>query len=333
MTEGRSALLLGGTGHIGHALLRELLSRGYRVRAVTRRAGHVPALEGDGLDVTVVRGDADAPAGLDRLIEGADVVIDAAAPYPLRLVEPGRGAEEVVEAAVLRTARLAEATRRRGAALVFISSFTTLPRSAGVIADLEARVRRAAHPYFVTKAALERAVLVSCDRGLRAVIANPTACLGPWDRKPRSLCYLPLLLSGDMPATTTRVVNVVDVRDVARGAVAALEAGLFARPFLLSGHDIGADALSARACALVGRRPPILRASTRMTATAAYCTEWLFGSMALPAPFPSLPALLLCEARATGIGEAQRALGVMPRPLHETLLDAIAWYRRIGYQP
>jgi hypothetical protein len=52
--------------------------------------------------------------------------------------------------------------------------------------------------------------------------------------------------------------------------------------------------------------------------------------MGMPAPFPSLPALLLCEARATGIAEQQRALGVLPRPLEETLRDAIAWYRQLG---
>lgn len=328
MTEGRAALVLGGTGHIGHALLRELLSRGYRVTAVTRQARRPAALEG--LDVTVVRGDADAPEGIERLVEGADVVVDAAAPYPLRLVEAGRG---LARAAFARTSRVAEAARRRGAALVFISSFTTLPRPGGALRDLEARARRAAHPYFVVKEAMEDAVLSACARGLRAVIVNPTACLGPWDRKPRSLCYLPALLSGELPAITTRAVNVVDVRDVARGAAAALDEGLFARPLLLSGHDIGADALSARACALVGRRPPVFRASARVTAAAAYGTEWLLSAAGLPAPFPSLPALLLCEARATGVGAWQRALGVLPRPLDETLRDAIAWYRRIGYLP
>lgn len=349
MTEGRAALVLGGTGHIGHALLRELLSRGYRVTAVTRQAGCPAAL--DGLDVSVVQGDADAPGGIERLVEGADLVVDAAAPYPLRLVEAARGAEgvrgrsgawprgaperarDLARAAFARTERVAEAARRHGAALVFISSFTTLPRPGGVLRDLEARARRAAHPYFVVKEAMEVAVLSACARGLRAVIANPTACLGPWDRKPRSLCYLPPLLSGEIPALTTRAVNVVDVRDVARGALSALDEGLFARPLLLSGHDVGADALSARACALVGRRPPVLRASARVTAAAAYGTEWLLSAAGLPAPFPSLPALLLCEARATGVGESQRALGVLPRPLDETLRDSIAWYRRIGYLP
>ena len=324
------ALVLGGAGHLGHALLRELMGRGYRVVALTRRPR--PSLL-EGLDVEVVRGDADDPGTLDRLAEGASVIVDAAAPYPLYL-EPGsfRGAP-VVEAAALRAASVVATALRSRAALVFISSFTTLPRSKeasaarDALAALEARARRVAHPYFAAKEAMERVVLLGARKGLRAVIVNPTACLGPWDDKPRTLAYLPLLLAGAIPATSSHLVNVVDVRDVARGAFLALEAGLFGAPLLMAGHDVRADALSARACSIAGVRPPRLRGSARAAATLAYWAERAFTLTGRRAPFPSLPALLLCEARAMGLGTEQRALGALPRPLDETLSDSIAWYR------
>jgi dihydroflavonol-4-reductase len=328
MTQSKRALVLGGTGHVGHALLRELVERGYRVRALTRQAR--PRLL-DGLDVEVIHGDADAPDTLERTIAGAQVIVDAAAPYPLYLrAQEGDPAEPVLEA-TLRTAWLCEASRRQGSALVFISSFTTLPRPQGAWSRFEARIRREAHPYFATKEAMERVVLEECRRGLDAVIINPTACLGPWDGKPRSLTYLPLLASGEIPVTSSRVVNVIDVRDVARGAVAALEARVFGKPLLFGGHDIRADELAARTCALVGRRPPRLRASIRAAATAAYWTEWLLAATGRRAPIPSLPWLLSCEVWGTGIGEAQRALGAWPRPLEDTLRDSLEWYRRLGY--
>jgi len=118
---------------------------------------------------------------------------------------------------------------------------------------------------------------------------------------------------------------------VAIAAVNAFEARrLWASPTLLGGHDIRADELSARACALAGKRPPRFKVSARATATAAYWAEWCFAVMGQRAPMPSLPALLLCEAWATGQGEAHR-LGMRPRPLDETLRDSIAWYQRIGY--
>ncbi|MEP7120790.1 MAG: NAD-dependent epimerase/dehydratase family protein [Byssovorax sp.] len=328
MNESRTALVLGGTGHVGHALLRELCARCYRVRALTRQAR--PHLLEE-LDVEVVRGDADVPGDLQRAIGGVDIVVDAAAPYALYLPQPGQRALDPRREAALRTARLCAAVERQNATLVFISSFTTLPRPQGAWSTLEVGLRRAMHPYFTAKEAMERVVLEACERGLRAVLINPTACLGPWDGKPRSLCYLPLLVSGEVPATTSHVVNVIDVRDVASGAVAALEAEVFGTPLLFGGHDIRADELAARACALVGRRPPLLRTSIRAAATAAYWTEWLFAATGRRAPIPSLPWLLACEVWATGVGEAQRALGAWPRPLEDTLRDSLAWYRRLGY--
>jgi dihydroflavonol-4-reductase len=330
VTAQKAALVLGGTGHVGHALLRELLTRGYKVKTLTRQA-RPPLLAG--LDVEVLQGDINASRALEGALLGVDLVVDAAAPYPLYLTGAVWRAAQPDRAAVQRTERLADAALRHGAAFIFISTFTTLSRPASVTFEIEARVRRAAHPYFVTKEAMEAAVLAAGQRGLRAVIVNPTACLGPWDMKPMALGYLPLLLSGGLPAVTPRQVNVVDVRDVARASLAALDAGLFQTPLLIGGHDIRADELTARACALAGKRPPLLLSSARATATAAYWTEWMFSALRQPAPFPSLPALLLCEARATGLGEEQRALGVLPRSLDETLSDAIAWYQAIGYAP
>src|SRR5205085_4511529 len=106
---------------------------------------------------------------------------------------------------------------REGAALGHVSSCTTLPRpeGEGALAALEAQVRRRAHPYFAVKAAMEAMVLDAARGGLRAVVINPTACLGPWDRRPRAWCVVPLLVTGQVPVMFARTMNVIDVRDVA----------------------------------------------------------------------------------------------------------------------
>jgi nucleoside-diphosphate-sugar epimerase len=46
---------------------------------------------------------------------------------------------------------------------------------------------------------------------------------------------------------------------------------------------------------------------------------------------PAIGPLLVLDGYPMAPSADQRALGVLPRPLDDTLRDAIAWYRRIGY--
>lgn len=326
-----NSVVLGATGHIGNAITRELLERGHRVTAVTRRQ-RPDALAG--LNVTVMQGDVDHPGQIADCLRGQDVVIDAAAPYPLNLFRatiPGERAP--LAYARQRMFNILDAVSRQGAALGFVSSFTTLPRPAseGVLATIEARARRSLHPYFPVKAMMEQMVVEAARGGLRAAILNPTACIGPWDRRRRELCIVPQLMAGQVPATVTRVVNVIDVRDVAAAVRAAVEQSRFGRPIPLAGHNSRSDALVARICHLAGVSAPRFKVSARLAAGGALWAETVWALVGQPSPLPTIGLLLILDGYATQPSAEQRALGVLPRPLDETLRDSIAWYRRLGY--
>ncbi|MDC3958375.1 NAD-dependent epimerase/dehydratase family protein [Polyangium jinanense] len=319
------ALVLGATGHIGQAMVRELLAHGYQVTAATRRKSP-PNLAG--LEVDLAVGDADAPGQIDAWARGHDVLVDAAAPYPVHRFAPQSSAErDPLRYAVTRTRAVLDAAFRSGARLVYIGSFTTLPRHEAGLATLETNFRRQSHPYFTVKAHMEGMVLDAARHGLPAVLANPTAFLGPWDDKPQELALVPQLLSGQVPATVRRVVNVVDIRDAASAIRGALEAEAFGTPIPITGHDVSTDVLAARICELAGVRPPLLRASARLSATGAFWMEAALSLGGRPSPLPSLALLLVLDAYAMGppMGTTRFAAGV--RPLDETLRDAIAWYR------
>jgi dihydroflavonol-4-reductase len=174
---------------------------------------------------------------------------------------------------------------------------------------------------------MESMVRAAAAGGLRAAIVNPTACLGPWDGKAGALALVPQLLAGAVPAAARREVNVIDVRDVAAGLRAALEAGPHGEPIPLCGHNVRADALCRRICELAGVPPPPFPASARLAAWALVWTEAAWAAGGRPSPLPALPALLLCDSYPMEPGPAQRALGLRPRPLDRTLADAIAWHR------
>lgn len=324
-------LVLGATGHLGNAITRELLGRGCRVTAATRQA-HPEALAA--LDVEIVHGDADQPGRLAAWVPGHELVVDAAAPYPLTLFQSATASDRApLDAARRRMASLLECVAREGAVLGHVSSYTTLarPEREGTWAALEARARRRAHPYFAVKAAMETMVLEAGRGGLCAAVVNPTACLGPWDRRPRGLCVVPLLVTGQVPAMFARTMNVIDVRDVAIALRAALEQSCFGRPIALAGHDCRTDTLAARVCALAGASAPRLRVPARLAVAAALGAEAGWALIGRPSPLPAIGPLLVLDSYPMPPSAEQRALGALPRALDETLRDAIEWYRRIGY--
>ena len=73
----RAVLLLGGTGRTGGSVLRQLLARGVRVRAVVRRARRLPDdVTGDD-NLTVIEADllSLSDAEFARLVEGCDAAV------------------------------------------------------------------------------------------------------------------------------------------------------------------------------------------------------------------------------------------------------------------
>ena len=328
---GQRALVLGATGHIGNAITRELLQHGYRVTAATRQT-RPEALAA--LKVEIVRGDAGHPGQLASWVPGHELVIDAAAPYPLNMFAAAAPSERApLDHARRRMAALLDSVAREGATLGHVSSYTTLPRprTEGAFAAIEARARRSVHPYFAVKATMEAMVLEAARGGLHAAVVNPTACLGPWDRRHRELCVVPMLVAGQLPVLVSRAMNVIDVRDVAVALRAALEQRRFGIPIGLAGHDCRTDALAARVCALASASAPRLRVPARLAVAGVLWAEAAWALLGRSSPLPAIGPLLVLDGYAMAPSAEQIALGVRPRPLDETLRDSIAWYRGLGY--
>jgi uncharacterized protein YbjT (DUF2867 family) len=70
MTENRNILVTGATGKQGGAVARELLARGYSLRAMTRKPEGEAAQVLAGLGAEIVQGDLDDAASLARAVEG-----------------------------------------------------------------------------------------------------------------------------------------------------------------------------------------------------------------------------------------------------------------------
>lgn len=317
------ALVLGASGHLGNAIARELLGRGYRVSAARR--GRSDARNLAGLAVDDLIGDADAPGTLEAWIGGHDLVVDAAAPYPLGADERG-----AVAIAGRRAAALVAGIRKHRARLVHVSAFVTRldKGAAGHRHGLRHRIETAAHPYFAAKRVAEELLVDAARAGAPIAIVNPTLCLGPWDGKSPKLALVPRVLAGEVPAVPAHMVNVVDVRDVAIAAIAASERGVTGEPLLIAGHNIGLPALCAMISELAGSRRAPWSVPLGAGMAAAWAAELARVVTRAPVTPPLLPVLLVGRHVPLTVPPHQRALGAAPRSLSTTLRDAIAWHRR-----
>lgn len=322
-----AVVVLGGTGHIGAAIARQFDAQGFDVVATGRREGPVANLNGTGVHYR--NGDDRTPGNLAHWVADCDVIVDAATPYPIW--RHGAHPKSVVAAARARSHQIIALARQHNAALVHVSSFTTLPAQGGLTDRLRLAYIRGLHPYFEVKEVVERDVLSALAQGLAGCVANPTACFGPYDLKPAEQAFIPMLMQGKVKGSLRHPVNVVDVRDVA-GIVAQTVAQKFpARQVPISGHNTSVEDLIAQICAIADVDAPRLRAPMAPTVAGAYLTETAAALAGRKPTWPSLPMLLTAAGTAMDQSPAQAALDHRLRPLPETLADAIAWYRTLGH--
>jgi dihydroflavonol-4-reductase len=119
-------------------------------------------------------------------------------------------------------------------------------------------------PYKRTKLEAERIVLDATRDGLDAVVVNPTTPVGDGDRFPTPTGrMIEGVATGRYRGFVDSGVNVVDVRDVARGHLLALAHGGTGERYLLGGVDLTLRELFGAIADLAGRSRPRMRVPYR----------------------------------------------------------------------
>jgi dihydroflavonol-4-reductase len=323
-------LVIGASGHIGNAIVRLLLKRKHGVTACGRRKK--PPANLSGLRVHYRAGDAEAPGQFDKWVAGHDLVVDAAAPYPAGVFSPASETQgDSLVRAEMRTRRLLDAVSRHETRLAYIGSCVTLARPRTAVQQFQMKLMRIAHPYFHVKELIEARIVDASRRGIRAVIVDPTYCLGPWDLRARKYCTIPLLLGGEIPGSISQPLHVIDVRDVAAALLSALDGERYGEPILLSAYKMPTHDLYSLICEVAGVPPPRISIATEPVLAGAYLLEAMLSVAGLESPLSS-GAIMISTAfdYLEPAGELEE-LGVKPHPLEQTIVDSIKWYRRIGY--
>ena len=114
--------------------------------------------------------------------------------------------------------------------------------------------------YKRSKYLAEQVELEFAAGGLPVVIVSPTAPVGEADRKPTPTGKLIVdFLRGAMPAYVDTGLNLVDVRDVARGHLAAMEQGRAGERYILGGRNMTLREILEALSKISGRPAPRIR--------------------------------------------------------------------------
>jgi dihydroflavonol-4-reductase len=329
----RLALVTGASGFVGSAVARQLIASGWRVRVLMRPDSDRRNVEG--LAVETAYGALEDAASLSAALAGCSHLFHIAADYRLWVPDPAA----MFRANVDGTRQLMESALAAGLErIVYTSSVATLGIIAGGGVADEATPSAFADmigPYKQSKFRAEEEVRrLVVERGLPAVIVNPSTPVGPRDIKPTPTGRMIVeAASGRMPAFVDTGLNLVHVDDVAAGHLLAAEKGRVGERYILGGENLPLAAILAEVAALSGRRPPRLRLPIAPLMPLAFVAETIARATGKE-PFVTRDGLRMARKKMYfSSAKAAAELGYAPRPVRQGLADAVVWFRRAGYCP
>jgi len=250
-----TVVVTGACGHIGANLIRALIDSGRPVRSLV----HLHNRGIDGLDTESVQGDVCDPESLYRAFRDAEVVYHLAACISLSM----KGWPQLESINVIGTRNVVEACLRAGVKrFIHFSSIHALqgePLSVLVDESRPLSDSPGFPPYDRSKALAENEVQRGIEKGLDAVILNPTAIIGPHDYESSYLGRALLdMAQHKLPALVTGGYDWVDVRDVVQGAIVAEKKATSGERYILSGHWLSICAIADIIAEITGTPPPRL---------------------------------------------------------------------------
>ena len=325
------AFVTGATGFLGSHVARVLGEQGARLRLLVRASSNLKNLQG--LDADTVTGDLRDPDSLEKALAGCDTVFHVAADYRLWVRDP----QQMYRANVDGTRALLDAARKNAVRrVVYTSSVATIGfTSNGHTADEDSPVSlddMIGH-YKRSKFIAEQIALDAGRSGMHVVTVNPTTPVGEQDVKPTPTGRIVLdFLKRKFPAYVETGLNLVDVRQCARGHVSALEHGKSGERYILGGENLTLKQILDKLAAITGLPSPKVKLPYIFAFATGVIDETITGRMLNKEPRATVDAVRMGKKMMFATSaKAERELGWRIVPVDDALRRAVVWFRDNGY--
>ncbi|MFP5231680.1 MAG: hopanoid-associated sugar epimerase [Acidobacteriota bacterium] len=324
--------LTGATGFVGAHVAQMAEAQGARLRLLTRVSSNTSRLP-KGAELVV--GDLRAPEGFAQALSDCDALIHVAADY--RLWAPD--AVEMYQTNVEGTRNLLLLARQAGVRrVVYTSSVATMGfKTDGTVVDEETPVSEAdmiGH-YKRSKWMAERVALEAAGAGQEVMVLNPTTPIGSMDAKPTPTGRIVVdFLNRKFPAYVDTGLNLVDVDEVARIHLVALERGRVGERYILGGENLTLKQILDRLAEITGLKSPAMKAPHALAMVFAFFDEMVTGRLLGKEPRATVEAVKMGRKKMfASSAKAERELGLRVGSIEEALRAACSWYVANGYAP
>jgi len=325
------AFVTGTTGFLGYHVARALAEQGAELRLLVRSSSSLKNLEG--LKAETAIGDLRDPASIERAMAGCDTVFHVAADYRLWVRDP----DEMYRSNVEGTRAILDGARKNGIRrVVHTSSVATVGFTAnGHPADEDSPVslNEMIGHYKRSKFMSEQLALTAGRGGTHVVVVNPTTPVGERDVKPTPTGRIIVdFLKRKFPAYVETGLNLVDVRECARGHIAALEKGRPGERYILGGENLTLKQILDKLGQITGLPSPKVKLPYVFAFAAGLVDEAVTGRLLKREPRATVDTVRMGKKKMfASSAKAQRELGWEIIPVKDALGRAVEWFRANGY--
>ncbi|MBW4037692.1 MAG: NAD-dependent epimerase/dehydratase family protein [Acidobacteria bacterium] len=324
--------LTGATGFVGAHVAHLAAAQGADLRLLTRPTSNTTHLPPS---ADLITGDLRDPEAFASALSGCDALIHVAADYRLWVPDPAAMYQANVEGTrtLLRLARAAGIPR-----VVYTSSVATMGfKTDGTIVDERTPVAEAdmiGH-YKRSKWLAEQVALTAARAGQHVILLNPTTPIGALDTKPTPTGRIVVdFLNRNFPAYVDTGLNLVDVEQIARMHLVALERGTPGERYILGGENLTLKQILDRLSTISGLPSPKLKVPHAVAMAFALFDETITGKLRGKEPRATVEAVRMGRKMMfASSAKAERDLGHRVLSVDPALRSACAWFVKNGYTP
>jgi dihydroflavonol-4-reductase len=321
----------GGTGFIGANLVRLLQQEGYKIKALVRPNSKLDNLKN--LDIEIVRSDLNDPE-IWRQMKDCQYLFHVAAHYSLWQADK----EALYHHNVLGTRNVLAAARKAGIErTVYTSSVAAIGvRGDGKPADetYQSPVEKLIGHYKKSKFLAEQEAKNAAKNGQEIIIVNPSTPIGAWDIKPTPTGEtIVRFLRRKMPVYMDTGLNFIDVKDVARGHLLALQKGKSGERYILGNQNLTLKEFLNKLAELTGIPAPRNTVPVWLPLGVAWIEEKILAPLGKPPSVPLDGVRMATQYMYYDASKAVQELGLPQNSVDVAIKDAVDWFLKQNNLP